>query len=51
MEQKKLFPTSPLGFDKKAVIAYIEQLNQAYEAELQKKEEEIQLLKQQMKAK
>ena len=45
MEQKKLFPTAPFGFDKKAVIAYIEQLNQAYEAELQKKEEEIKKLK------
>lgn len=38
MEQKKLFPTTPLGFDKKAVISYIEQLNQAYETELAKKD-------------
>lgn len=44
MEQKKLFPTVPFGFDKKAVIAYIEQLNQAYEAELAKKDELIRKL-------
>lgn len=44
MEQKKLFPTAPLGFDKKAVIAYIEQLNQAYETELKKKDEMIRKL-------
>ena len=42
---KKLFATVPFGFDKKAVIAYIGQLNEAYEAELQKKEREIQALK------
>ncbi len=44
MEPKKLFPTAPLGFDKKAVIAYIEQLNLAYEEELKKKDELIQQL-------
>ncbi len=44
MEQKKLFPTVPLGFEKKAVIAYIEQLNQAYEEELAKKDEHIRQL-------
>ena len=44
MEQKKLFLTVPLGFDKKAVIAYIEQLNQAYEEELAKKDELIRQL-------
>ncbi len=44
MEQKKLFPTAPFGFDKKAVISYIEQLNQAYEEELAKKDERIRQL-------
>ncbi len=44
MEQKKLFPTAPFGFDKKAVIAYIEQLNHAYETELAKKDEFIRQL-------
>lgn len=51
MEQKKLFPTVPLGFDKKTVIAYLEQLNEAYESELQKKEEEIRKLKEELEKK
>ena len=48
MEQKKLFPTVPLGFEKKAVIAYLEQLNEAYESELQKKDDEIRTLKEEL---
>ena len=48
---KKLFATVPFGFDKKAVIAYIGQLNDAYEKELAKKEQEIKQLKQALQEK
>ena len=48
---KKLFATVPFGFDKKAVIAYIGQLNDAYEKEIAKKEQEIERLKQELQEK
>lgn len=48
-QERKLFPTVPLGFDKRAVISYIERLNQAYEQELAQKEEMIRKLREQLR--
>lgn len=48
MEEKKLFSTVPFGFEKRAVIDYIGQLNDAYENELKEKDEQIQQLRKQL---